>query len=161
SVHKTTTLSDLLTHLYVLIPVFDSRKHYFVGADEMEKLLGQGRGMAGQPPGERGDHPPLSALPAEPLQHGPCPARARGAARRGRGGRATAHGEGRGGPGEASEPQRPASRRGAVRAAGQWCPARPRPRLWRGETGSTASQGQAVRGDCRHGRVDPLSGNSP
>ena len=41
---KTTTLADLLTHLYVLIPVFDSRKHYFVGDDEMEKLLAKGEG---------------------------------------------------------------------------------------------------------------------
>ena len=38
-VRKTVTLVDLLTHLYVLIPVFDSRKHYFVGADEVEKLV--------------------------------------------------------------------------------------------------------------------------
>jgi 3' terminal RNA ribose 2'-O-methyltransferase Hen1 len=44
ALRKTTTLSDLLTHLYVLIPVFDSRKHYYVGADEMEKLLAHGEG---------------------------------------------------------------------------------------------------------------------
>ena len=44
AVRKTTTLTDLLTHLYVLIPVFDSRKHYFVGEDEMEKLLAKGEG---------------------------------------------------------------------------------------------------------------------
>src|SRR5262245_60858022 len=37
AVRKTTTLAELLTHLYVLVPVFDARKHYFVGADEMEK----------------------------------------------------------------------------------------------------------------------------
>ena len=35
TVGKTTTLSDLLTHLYVLVPVFDNRKHYFVGDDEL------------------------------------------------------------------------------------------------------------------------------
>jgi 3' terminal RNA ribose 2'-O-methyltransferase Hen1 len=35
----TTTLANLLTHLYVLVPVFDNQKHYFVGSDEMEKLL--------------------------------------------------------------------------------------------------------------------------
>ena len=34
TVRKTTTLAELLTHLYVLIPVFDNRKHYFVGDDE-------------------------------------------------------------------------------------------------------------------------------
>lgn len=49
-VRKTTTLRELLTHLYVLIPVFDSRKHYFVGDDEMEKLLAKGEGwLAGHP----------------------------------------------------------------------------------------------------------------
>jgi 3' terminal RNA ribose 2'-O-methyltransferase Hen1 len=32
-------LRDLLRHLYVLIPVFDLRKHYWVGEDEVEKLL--------------------------------------------------------------------------------------------------------------------------
>ena len=47
---KTTTLRELLTHLYVLIPVFESRKHYFVGADETEKLLDKGEGwLAGHP----------------------------------------------------------------------------------------------------------------
>src|SRR5207244_3703169 len=39
AVHKTTTLAELLTHLYVLIPVFDGRKQYFVGEDDLEKLL--------------------------------------------------------------------------------------------------------------------------
>ncbi len=38
----TTTLSQLLTHLYVLIPVFDNEKHYFVGEAELEKLLAKG-----------------------------------------------------------------------------------------------------------------------
>jgi|SRR5579884_1060145 len=50
AVRKTTTLAELLAHLYVLIPVFDSRKHYFVGADELEKLLAKGEGwLAGHP----------------------------------------------------------------------------------------------------------------
>ncbi|MDG3007165.1 3' terminal RNA ribose 2'-O-methyltransferase Hen1 [Paludisphaera mucosa] len=45
-----TTLSQLLTHLYVLIPVFDDAKHYFVGDAEMEKLLAKGAGwLAGHP----------------------------------------------------------------------------------------------------------------
>jgi 3' terminal RNA ribose 2'-O-methyltransferase Hen1 len=43
-------LSELLTHLYVLVPVFDNQKHYFVGGDEMEKLLAKGaRWLAGHP----------------------------------------------------------------------------------------------------------------
>ncbi len=40
----TTRLQDLLTHLYVLIPVLDAEKHYWVGEDEMEKLLRHGEG---------------------------------------------------------------------------------------------------------------------
>jgi hypothetical protein len=36
--------SELLTHLYVLIPVFDNGKHYFVGEEEIEKLLSKGAG---------------------------------------------------------------------------------------------------------------------
>lgn len=41
---KNVTLQDLLTHLYVLIPVLDSDKHYWVGKDEVEKLLRHGEG---------------------------------------------------------------------------------------------------------------------
>ncbi|HZT40722.1 MAG TPA: 3' terminal RNA ribose 2'-O-methyltransferase Hen1 [Chthonomonadaceae bacterium] len=36
------TVQDLLTHLYVLVPVLDNAKHYYVGADEVEKLLKRG-----------------------------------------------------------------------------------------------------------------------
>ena len=50
TVAKESTLSDLLTHLYVLVPVFDNQKHYFVGDDEMEKLLEKGRGWLGGHP---------------------------------------------------------------------------------------------------------------
>ncbi|MBI5368298.1 MAG: 3' terminal RNA ribose 2'-O-methyltransferase Hen1 [Planctomycetes bacterium] len=39
-----TTVRDLLTHLYVLLPVLDDAKHYWVGADEVEKLLRRGEG---------------------------------------------------------------------------------------------------------------------
>ena len=44
TVRTTTMLAELLTHLYVLIPVFDNNKHYWVGDDEMEKLLAKGEG---------------------------------------------------------------------------------------------------------------------
>jgi len=50
AISKTTTLSELLTHLYVLVPVFDNQKHYFVGDDELEKLLDKGEGWLGQHP---------------------------------------------------------------------------------------------------------------
>ena len=50
TIQKTTTLADLLTQLYVLIPVFDNAKHYWIGDDEMEKLLAKGAGwLAGHP----------------------------------------------------------------------------------------------------------------
>ncbi|HKV94510.1 MAG TPA: 3' terminal RNA ribose 2'-O-methyltransferase Hen1 [Candidatus Angelobacter sp.] len=39
-----TRLQDLLTHLYVLVPVLDAEKHYWVGEDELEKLLRHGEG---------------------------------------------------------------------------------------------------------------------
>jgi 3' terminal RNA ribose 2'-O-methyltransferase Hen1 len=35
---KTTRLRDLLAHLYVLVPVLDDTKHYWVSEDEIEKL---------------------------------------------------------------------------------------------------------------------------
>ena len=35
-------LQDLLTHLYVLVPVLDDDKHYWVGSAEVEKLLEKG-----------------------------------------------------------------------------------------------------------------------
>ena len=37
----TVRLQDLLRHLYILIPVLDDRKHYWVGEEEVEKLLRQ------------------------------------------------------------------------------------------------------------------------
>jgi 3' terminal RNA ribose 2'-O-methyltransferase Hen1 len=40
----TTTLQSLLSHLYVLVPVLDDRKHYWVSQDEVDKLLRAGDG---------------------------------------------------------------------------------------------------------------------
>lgn len=37
-------LSELLTHLYVLVPVLDKEKHYWIGEDEVDKLLRHGEG---------------------------------------------------------------------------------------------------------------------
>ncbi|MBD0328551.1 MAG: 3' terminal RNA ribose 2'-O-methyltransferase Hen1, partial [Thermoleophilia bacterium] len=43
-------LRDLLAHLYVLVPVLDADKHYWVGEDEVEKLLRRGEDwLAGHP----------------------------------------------------------------------------------------------------------------
>jgi 3' terminal RNA ribose 2'-O-methyltransferase Hen1 len=44
TLRATRRLSELLTHLYVLIPVLDDQKHYWVGDDEIEKLLRRGEG---------------------------------------------------------------------------------------------------------------------
>jgi 3' terminal RNA ribose 2'-O-methyltransferase Hen1 len=46
----TVRLSDLLTHLYVLVPVLDDDKHYWVGDAEVEKLLRHGEGWLREHP---------------------------------------------------------------------------------------------------------------
>lgn len=43
-VRGTARLSELLGHLYVLLPVLDNYKHYWVGQAELEKLLDHGAG---------------------------------------------------------------------------------------------------------------------
>ena len=46
----TARLADVLRHLYVLMPVLDDVKHYWVTEDEIEKLLRHGEGwLAGHP----------------------------------------------------------------------------------------------------------------
>ena len=43
-------LADALGHLYVLLPVLDDAKHYWVSADEVDKLIRAGQGwLAGHP----------------------------------------------------------------------------------------------------------------
>ncbi len=60
---------DLLTHLYVLMPVLDDDKHYWVGDDEVEKLLRHGAGwLAG--------HPERALIARRYLKHQPRLARA-------------------------------------------------------------------------------------
>src|SRR5208282_4278238 len=46
----TVRLKDLLAHLYVLIPVLDDDKHYWVGDAEVEKLLRHGEGWLREHP---------------------------------------------------------------------------------------------------------------
>ena len=43
-------VKDLLSHLYVLIPVLDTNKHYWVSQSEVEKLLQKGQGWLGSHP---------------------------------------------------------------------------------------------------------------
>jgi 3' terminal RNA ribose 2'-O-methyltransferase Hen1 len=47
---KTATLRDLLTHLYVLIPVLDNYKHYYISEAEVENLLKKGEGWLASHP---------------------------------------------------------------------------------------------------------------
>jgi 3' terminal RNA ribose 2'-O-methyltransferase Hen1 len=42
TLRATSRLQDLLSHLYVLVPVLDDDKHYWVGEDEIAKLLRRG-----------------------------------------------------------------------------------------------------------------------
>jgi 3' terminal RNA ribose 2'-O-methyltransferase Hen1 len=46
----TLPLWELLSHLYVLLPVLDNRKHYYVAQDELEKLLAHGEGWLADHP---------------------------------------------------------------------------------------------------------------
>jgi hypothetical protein len=50
TLRATCRLSDLLSHLYVLVPVLDDSKHYWVGDKEVEKLVRQGEGWLGTHP---------------------------------------------------------------------------------------------------------------
>jgi 3' terminal RNA ribose 2'-O-methyltransferase Hen1 len=49
---NTVRLCDLLSHLYVLIPVLDSEKHYWIGEEEITKLLHHGEGWLSQHPNQ-------------------------------------------------------------------------------------------------------------
>lgn len=58
----TVRVRDVLAHLCVLIPVLDDRKHYFVGDDEVEKLLRRGEGWLS-------DHPSRQLIADRFLKH--------------------------------------------------------------------------------------------
>ncbi len=58
----TARLAALLNHLYVLIPVLDDAKHYFVGEDEIDKLLKRGEGWLD-------DHPAKELIVRRYLRH--------------------------------------------------------------------------------------------
>lgn len=55
TLRKSCPLRQLLMHLYVLIPVLDNKKHYFIGDAEIEKLLQYGEGWLK-------DHPQKEAI---------------------------------------------------------------------------------------------------
>jgi 3' terminal RNA ribose 2'-O-methyltransferase Hen1 len=50
TLRRTARLSEVLSHLYVLIPVLDADKHYYVGEDEVAKLLRHGEGWLASHP---------------------------------------------------------------------------------------------------------------
>ncbi|MBW3599835.1 MAG: 3' terminal RNA ribose 2'-O-methyltransferase Hen1 [Planctomycetes bacterium] len=96
TVRKATTLSELLTHLYVLIPVFDNQKHYFIGEDELEKLMAKGEGWLAR-------HPKKEAIARRYLKFQPSLYRA-----------ALARLVQEEAPAEAADDERPADRREAA-----------------------------------------------
>ena len=55
-------LSEVLTHLYVLVPVLDNDKHYWVGNDEVDKLLARGEGWLS-------DHPAKAMITSRYLKY--------------------------------------------------------------------------------------------
>lgn len=55
-------LQDLLAHIYVLVPVLDAEKHYWVGDDEVEKLLRKGEGWLAK-------HPKRETIASRYLRH--------------------------------------------------------------------------------------------
>ncbi|HRP05060.1 MAG TPA: hypothetical protein PLV87_09125, partial [Opitutaceae bacterium] len=55
-------LHVLLSHLYVLLPVLDNDKHYWVGDDEVEKLLRHGEGWLA-------NHPQREVITRRYLKH--------------------------------------------------------------------------------------------
>jgi 3' terminal RNA ribose 2'-O-methyltransferase Hen1 len=62
TLRATTRLSELLGHLYVLVPVLDDEKHYWVTQDEVEKLLRYGEGWLST-------HPDRELIAARYLKH--------------------------------------------------------------------------------------------
>ena len=50
SLTGTLRLCDLLSHVYVLVPVLDDEKHYWIGDDEVAKLLRHGEGWLARHP---------------------------------------------------------------------------------------------------------------
>jgi len=57
-------LRDLLSHLYVLVPVLDNAKHYWIDDAEIDKLLEKGEGWLA-------DHPAKDLIARRALKHRP------------------------------------------------------------------------------------------
>ena len=50
TLRQTVRLSNLLGHLYLLVPVLDNTKHYWISNDEVDKLIRQGEGWLAEHP---------------------------------------------------------------------------------------------------------------
>lgn len=57
-------LRDLLSHLYVLVPVLDNAKHYWIDRSEIDNLLDKGEGWLA-------DHPAKELIARRALKHRP------------------------------------------------------------------------------------------
>jgi 3' terminal RNA ribose 2'-O-methyltransferase Hen1 len=62
TLHVTAKVRDLLEHLFVLLPVLDDDKHYWVGDDEVDKLLRRGGAWLA-------DHPERELIARRYLRH--------------------------------------------------------------------------------------------
>lgn len=62
TLRATMTVHDALSHIYVCVPVLDAEKHYWVGDDEVEKLLRHGEGWLAA-------HPHRNAIASRYLKH--------------------------------------------------------------------------------------------
>lgn len=69
TIAASTTLQSLLNHIYVLMPVLDGRKHYWVGDEEVEKLFRFGKEWLP-------NHPDREFITRRYLQRAPSLARA-------------------------------------------------------------------------------------
>src|SRR5204862_5279523 len=63
AISGTSTLQELLSYIYVLVPVLDDDKHYWVDEDEIEKLMRHGEGWLAQ-------HPERELIARRYLKHG-------------------------------------------------------------------------------------------
>ena len=64
TLRATLRMQDLLRHITVLVPVLDDDKHYWVGDDEIDKLLARGEGWLPQ-------HPEREQIAKRYLKHRP------------------------------------------------------------------------------------------
>lgn len=58
----TVRIADLLNHLYVLVPVLDNAKHYWIDREEIDKLLAKGEGWLAS-------HPAKELIARRALKH--------------------------------------------------------------------------------------------